>query len=196
MEREEERTREEKMERSWVMDALCVSVIPNYWTLPFKASLRCISHFFLSDWWRAGYDWGHCVLNSASRVIQYLLQIQYTAGAATSPGRLRCIFRHLYSFSCSVIKCIVSLRSGLLCVMQKNKKQKTTWDYISCLFKEVFKATKIHCRERSLKGEAALWYWAKQIHAIPTVAASLKCIQPLSSLSPSHWLIPNIFKGC
>lgn len=29
-----------KKERSWVMDALCLSVVPNYWTLPFKASLR------------------------------------------------------------------------------------------------------------------------------------------------------------
>ena len=65
------------MERSWVMDALFVSVIPNYWTLPLKASLRCISHFCLSDWWRAGSDWGHCMLKTASLVIQYLPQIQY-----------------------------------------------------------------------------------------------------------------------
>lgn len=36
-----------KKERSWVMDALCLSVIPNYWTLPFKATL----HFsFLPLW--------------------------------------------------------------------------------------------------------------------------------------------------
>lgn len=115
------RKREEKMERSWVMDALCVSVIPNYWTLPFKASLRCISHFCLSDWWRAGSDWGHCVLNTASLVIQYLLQIQYTAAAAPSLHRsstttfLICIRSH-------VLLSNVSLRSGLLwCDAKKNK---------------------------------------------------------------------------
>lgn len=38
---------------------------------------RCISHFCLSDWWRAGSDWGHCVLNTASLVFQHLLQLQY-----------------------------------------------------------------------------------------------------------------------
>ena len=110
------RDREGEMERSWVMDALCVSVIPNYWTLPFKASLRCISHFCLSDWWRAGPDWGAlCVLNTASLVIQYLLQIQYTAAAAPAlRPLLRYNFLDLYSFSCAVIECIVSLRSGLL----------------------------------------------------------------------------------
>lgn len=46
--RKEKKTVEKKKkERSWVMDALCLSVIPNYWTLPFKASL----HFsFLPLW--------------------------------------------------------------------------------------------------------------------------------------------------
>lgn len=109
--REREKKESRKMERSWVMDALCVSVIPNYWTLPFKASLRCISHFCLSDWWRAGSDWGHCVLNAASPVIQHYF---------------RCCSRHssallfhnnvsdFYSVSCSVFKCIVSQHSGLL----------------------------------------------------------------------------------
>lgn len=39
--RKEKKTVEKKKkERSWVMDALCFSVIPNYWTLPFKASLH------------------------------------------------------------------------------------------------------------------------------------------------------------
>lgn len=98
--------REGEMERSWVMDALCVSVIPNYWTLPFKASLRCISHFCLSDWWRAGSDWGAlCVLNTASLVIHYLLQIQYTAADAPrsplqlSPFVFVLMFRYqMYSF--------------------------------------------------------------------------------------------------
>lgn len=52
-------------------------------------------------------------------------------------------FLDLYSFSCSVIKCFPVLRS----VMVRCKEK---WDYISCFFKEVFKATKIHRREQSL----------------------------------------------
>lgn len=54
-------------------------------------------------------------------------------------------FLDLYSFSCSVIKCFPALRS----VMVRCKEK---WDYISCFFKEVFKATKIHRREQSLLG--------------------------------------------
>ena len=102
--------REGEMERSWVMDALCVSVIANYWTLPFKASLRWISHFCLPDWWReGGPDWGHsqCVLNMASlgrkaerereRRPLYCLQMQsvlllHHASAQMDGFRPKCIY--------------------------------------------------------------------------------------------------------
>lgn len=58
------RGKKKKKERSWVMDALCLSVIPNYWTLPFKASL----HFsFLPFWlmksrlWLGALCFKHCL---------------------------------------------------------------------------------------------------------------------------------------
>lgn len=63
---EEKKTggKKKKKERSWVMDALCLSVIPNYWTLPFKASL----HFsFLPFWlmksrlWLGALCFEHCL---------------------------------------------------------------------------------------------------------------------------------------
>lgn len=172
------RDREGEMERSWVMDALCVSVIPNYWTLPFKASLRCISHFCLSDWWRAGPDWGAlCVLNTASLVIQYLLQIQYTAAAAPAPHPLlHCNFLDLYSFSCTVIECIVSLRSGLLwCDAKKNE---ITYRVFFVFF-WVFKATKINRREQGVF-RGRLHFDTEQrrcIHCLQLVLVAHTCIQ-------------------
>lgn len=63
------------------MDALCLSVIPNYWTLPFKAWL----HFsFLPLWLMKSRLWlgGQCVLNTALPVIQHLLQLQSAASVA------------------------------------------------------------------------------------------------------------------
>lgn len=168
------------------MDALCVSVIPNYWTLPFKASLRCISHFCLSDWWRAGSDWGHCVLNTASVVIHYLLQIQHAAAVAAAAAAsfsaplFHCNFLDLYSFSCSVIECIVSMCS----VMVRCKEK---WDYISCFFlKEVFKATKIHRGERSLQGGGCTLIPSGARIQYLRLAAPRKCIHFKAYRNCSH----------
>lgn len=99
-----------KMERSWVMDALCVSVIPNYWTLPFKAPLRCISHFCLSDWWRAGSDWGHCVLKHClSSHSQFTSDTERDCSTAAAASLIYIQPR------VPVIKCVVPTCSGLLC---------------------------------------------------------------------------------
>lgn len=66
---------------------------------------RCICHFCLSDWWRAGSDWGHCVLNTASLVFQHWLQLQYATLLAPA---LQCplssfvtlmFIYHMHSFS-------------------------------------------------------------------------------------------------
>lgn len=64
MEEEKKTGEKKKKERSWVMDALCLSVIPNYWTLPFKTSL----HFsFLPFWlmksrlWLGALCFKHCL---------------------------------------------------------------------------------------------------------------------------------------
>lgn len=172
------------------MDALCVSVIPNYWTLPFKASLRCISHFCLSDWWRAGSDWGHCVLNTASPVIQYLLQLQYCQGRSCSAAFFHYNFLDLYSLSGSVIKCIVSLNSGLLQLNAKKMKQtnKQTKKRLHMFFKEVFKATKYTTGNR-------LHFDTEQCRCIQYLGASWKCIQSRQSLSPLQLSILNIFRG-
>lgn len=167
------------------MDALCVSVIPNYWTLPFKASLRCISHFCLSDWWRAGSDWGHCVLNTASVVIHYLLQIQHTAAAAAAASFSAPLFHYnfldLYSFSCSVIECIVSMCSGLLwCDAKRNE---ITYHVF---FKEVFKATKIHRGERSLQGGGCTLIPSSARIQYLRLAAPRKCIHFKAYRNCSH----------
>lgn len=176
------------------MDALCVSVIPNYWTLPFKASLRCISHFCLSDWWRAGSDWGHCVLNTASVVIHYLLQIQHTAAAAAasfSAPLFHYNFLDLYSFSCSVIECIVSMCSGLLwCDAKRNE---ITYHVF---LKKCSKLQKYTAGNAVFRGEAALWYRA--VHAYNTygwrlleIASTLKLIAIVVINSRTFFL-----KGC
>lgn len=105
-----EERRRGKMERSWVMDALCVSVIPNYWTLPFKAPLRCISHFFLSDWWRAGSDWGHCVLKHClSSHSQFTSDTERRCSTAAATSLIY-IQPHI-----PVIKCVVPTCLALLC---------------------------------------------------------------------------------
>lgn len=100
----EEEEEGKKMERSWVMDALCVSVIPNYWTLPFKAPLRCISHFCLSDWWRAGSDWVPCVLKhclgSHSLFTSYCCSTQ--------------LFLIYIQLHVAIFKCALPTRLGLL----------------------------------------------------------------------------------
>ena len=57
-------------------------------------------------------------------------------------------FLDLYSLSCSVIKCIVSLRSGLL--WRDAEKNEITYRVFF-----LFKAAKIHRREQSLCGEDA-----------------------------------------
>lgn len=66
-------------------------------------------------------------------------------------------------------------------------------------FKEMFKVTKIHHREQSLWGEAALWYWAMQMHTVSTVGDSSKHreMYPVSlKLITITLLIPNIVKDC
>lgn len=118
---------------------------------------------------------------TASLVIQYLLQIQYTAAAAPALQRSSTatfssfvfilLFRYqMYSFAV--------LRS----VMARCKEK---LDYIFCFKKkerereEMFKAAKIHHREKTLWREVALWYWAAQMNRIPTLGASSQSLLKL-----------------
>lgn len=101
----------EKKERSWVMDALCLSVIPNYWTLPFKASL----HFsFLPFWlmksrlWLGALCFKHCLAGLSAFTSVTICCIARTCSTINS---------FLICYSCSVIICIVSPFFGML----KNK---------------------------------------------------------------------------
>lgn len=116
--REKDRGKKKKKERSWVMDALCLSVIPNYWTLPFKASL----HFsFLPFWlmksrlWLGALCFKHCLARLSAFASVTIRHV------ARSRSAMHSNFPHLF-FSCSVIMCIVSPFSGML-----KKKNYISW---------------------------------------------------------------------
>lgn len=89
---------------------------------------------------------------------------------------LHCNFLDLYSFSCTVIECIVSLCSGLLwCDAKKNE---ITYRVFFVFF-WVFKATKINRREQGVF-RGRLHFDTEQrrcIHCLQLVLVAHTCIQ-------------------
>lgn len=168
------------------MDALCVSVIPNYWTLPFKSSLRCISHFCLSDWWRAGSDSGPlCVLKKC-----LTSHAVFTSDTIHCSGRSRSaafLHRNFSSFVFILVFRYQTCRFPALGSVMARCKEKL--DYTFCIWKKIKKIKrerrnvqsykKIHHREKILWREVALWYWAVQMNRIATLGASSRSLLKL-----------------
>lgn len=173
----EGKEREKRKGHEWWMLCVCLSFPITELCLLKRRSDAFLISAFLTDEEQALTGGTVCFKHRLTSHSVFTSDTIHCSSHSCSAALFHYNFLDLYSFSCSVIKCIVSLRSGLLWCDAKEK-----WDYISCFFKEAFKATKIHRREQTLWREAALWYWAVQMHTIPTVGTSsihIK-IQPVS----------------
>lgn len=174
--RKEKKTVEKRKRKGheWWMLCVCLSFPITELCLLKR---RCISHFCLSDWWRAGSDWGavcfkHCFTSHSAFTSVTKHRIGHSHSAMHSP---LCNFPDLYLFSCSVLICAVSPVSGLLVQRQKIR---------SCKLQEY---TREECLELNFHTGAHntyCWHLLDLIYSI-----SLKLISIMFISSKHFWCI-------